>query len=881
MSTLQSVLLRRAGTVHVDHEPARPSGASDAMVAQGLAALEAELLDRGFALTEPLRTALAGAGAGALADTGRGLLHAIDEQLGADRTHMPLFRDFPRSVPQDTFALYTDRVFALLLQQPRQPCVLCGTVGAVRPVSPCAHLVCRSCWDGADYAGCPLCHRRIDRNDPFLRPARRKSPTVSRQSGPLRLLVLGTSRTADAAAELAALLARPVPLSPQDREDLRVLLLHAVPGGLDWLPAQVPVRETKALALGTLLREAGPETVAEVRRRLPALLTTATDVLRLLCVWSGGEPDPVRAPRLRNVPRPLRRDLLGVLDGLDPASLVEDVHRHARVWKRAAEVLHPYAYGRRFELAALALATVRGTDLAAAGDLGAALLRRAGAHPGLFAVRTGGGVGTRTRVAPVTWGGVVEDALRAGDVATAVELLGARPGELVRRLGHLLRLEGAPEAAPALTAALRRGLPAVAPGPLLSALGALRAAQRPGGRRVFFPRGQVGRAYGADDARAPLAQPVAGAVCALLEGEVLRRLGEAPPYDLAVLDPGLRRLTVPFAERTAAASLVAVPRGSELRLPEGGVVRLFLHWTQPEGVQVDLDLSVAFFDAGWNRVGLCDYTRLRYGGDAAVHSGDLTSAPAPDGATEYVDLDVAGLAAAGARYAVAVVFSYNDIPFEELPDAFAGFMALPAAGRDASYDPRSVRQRFDLAGESRVCVPMLVDLAEGRAVWTDVHLPGENGVHSVGRHGDALGVLGRDLWTYFSGGARLTLWELACWHAAARAGATVVPHRSAGPGGTDELWRFRRRRGEDVAAFAARLRAGAEPDGREPAEDVLAAAAGAAAGRHVFVALAGGDLPAPRATGTLHRLFPGRVDAWAAATRVTAGDLLTALAPAA
>ncbi|WP_229350271.1 MXAN_6230/SCO0854 family RING domain-containing protein [Streptomyces sp. UNOB3_S3] len=901
MSTLHSVLLRRARTVYVDHEPSPPAAVSDPAVAAGLTALEGELLDRGHALTEPLRTALAGAGARALADTGRGLLHAIDAQLGADRTHMPLFRGFPRSVPKDTDALFVDRVFSLLLQRPEQPCVLCGTVGAVLPVSPCAHLVCRSCWDGADYTGCPLCHRRVDRTDPFLRLS--ESAGAARRSfpeGPLRLLVLGTSRTADAAAELTGLLARATPLSPQDRDDVKVLLAHAEPGGLGWLPADIPVRETRALVLGTLLRDGGPATVTAVRERLPELLTTATDVLRLLWVWSGGEADLLTNPRLRGVPRGLRRELLAVLDGFATPSLVEDLLRHPEAWKRAAERLHPFEGHARHPRAALAFAALRGTDVSGAGALGEALLRTAEEHPEAVTVAVlppGRGI----RIVARTWAGRVEEALRHGDAAGAVELLARRPGELVRRLDQLLRGYGGEELAPELGAALEHGLPKAGPGPLLGALGALRGRHLPSSRRVFFPRGRVGRAQGVDDVRPPLPAPLVARVTGLLEAEAVRRLGAASRYELAVLDPGLASLTAPFAERSSAASLVAVPRGSELRLPGGRVLRLFLHWMEPEGTRVDLDLSVAFFDEDWQAVGLCDYTRLRYRGDAAVHSGDLTSAPPPDGATEYVDLDLPALAAAGARYAVPVVFSFNDVPFEELPDAFAGFMTVSGAGaRDASYDPRAVRQRFDLAGESRICAPMIVDLADGRALWTDVHLPGDSGVHDLGRHGNALGALARDLWEHFTGGARVTLWDVACWHAAARCDETVVVRRASGAGtdgpgangpGADaprppgpatgrsrvELWRYRRRDGEGVAAFAARLRALGAPESREPAD--APAARAAADGRRVFLALVEGDELSPAgATGTVYRLFPGAVDACAGTARVTAGGLLAELA---
>ncbi|MFE0045875.1 MXAN_6230/SCO0854 family RING domain-containing protein [Streptomyces albireticuli] len=904
MPTLQSVLLRRARIVHVDHEPAtargfRPRSARKAD--SGLTALEAELLDRGYALTEPLRGALAAAGAEALGEAGRRLLREIDELLGADRTHMPLFGGFPGSVPRDTDALYVDRVFALLLQEPEQPCVLCGTAGRVRPVSPCAHLVCGSCWDGAGYNGCPICHRRIDRAAPFLRPVPpgdHDVPRTGTPGGPLRLLRLGSSRTADAAAELTALLARRTPLSPQDRADLAVLVAHA-PDGLGWLPADVPVREAKALVLGALLRDA--RTAEAARRRLPELLTTATDVLRLLCVWSGGDPDPRGAPRMRSVPRGLRRALLAVLDGLDVPALVEDVHRHPRAWKRAGEVLHPYERHARHPRAALAFATLRATETSATGDLGEALLRTAAAYPEAVTVRAGTARTARPTTVPVrvglrglydrgpvrrsvprvrivarTWAARAEEALRGDDPAAALRLLGERPGELVRRLDHLLRRYGAGLPAEELGRVLRRGLPSVGPGPLLSALGELRGRHLAGERRVFFPRGRVSRPFRADDDRAPLPGGTVAEVCALLEAEVLRRLGKESRFDLAVLDSGLAGIPVPFAERSTASSLVEVPRGGFFPLPEGEVLRLFLHWTEPAGTRVDLDLSVVFFDEEWRFTGLCDYTSLRRRDDAAVHSGDLTSAPAPDGATEYVDLDPAGLAAAGVRYAVPVVLSFNSIPFEALPDAFAGYMALPdRRARDASYDPRAVRQRFDLTGYSRICVPMVVDLADGRALWTDVHLPGDEGFHSAGRHTERLGRLGLGLWEYFTGGARVSLWDLACWHAAARADEVVVVGRAP-----DEVRAFRRRADEEVAAFAARLRgpgaAGERWRAGGPGE-AAGRAAHAADGRRVLLALREGDIAPEKATGVAYRLFPGPVDGCEDVARVTAGDLLAAL----
>jgi hypothetical protein len=858
LSVLSSVLLRRLRTVYVDQAGPRPG---DPATTEGLTALEAELLDRGFAPTAQLRAALSWLGPAGLADAGGSLIRQIDAELGADRTHMPLFRSFPASVPDDTFALYVDRVFTLLLQWPAQPCVLCATVGSVHPVSPCAHLVCRTCWDGSDYSGCPVCHRRIDGGDPFLKPAAPRRH-LEVPTGPVKLLAFGTDQRADATKALLRLLARRTPLPPQDRDDVKLLLAHTSTA-LDWMPEDMPVRETKALVLGSLLLDR--RTREAVRPLLAVHLTTATDVLRLLQVRSGGEADLVEPRPFRSVPRALRRELLAVLDGFEASSLVEDVQRHPVVWKRAAEILHPYEQHERHPKAALAFAVLRATDTSAT-PLGEALLRTAAAHP--EAVRVDG-----TRLKADTWGTRTEQALRDGDLTAALALLAQRPGELLRRMDHLLRLRDLTTLPEGFADTLRRVLPKAGPGPLLAALGRLRIRHHPGERRVFFPRGRVTHSFTVDDTRAPLAETVTEEVCALLEAEALRRLAGAPRFDLAVLDSDLAGLAVPAAERASAKSLVSVPRGSSQPLPKGEVLRLFLHWTQPDKTRVDLDLSVALYDEDWAFAGVCDYTNLVYGDRAAVHSGDLTSAPAPDGATEYADLDLGALAGGRVRFAVPVVLSYNNVPFERLLDAFAGFMALPSKdSRDASYDPRTVRQRYDLEGESRIHVPMLVDLERRTFLWTDLHLPPSEGFHSVYRHSAGLGRIGRDLFQYFSSG-RTTLWDLAVWHAAARTDEVAVVRRVPA---ADELWQYHRREGETDAAFAARVRALEPPESRRPSEDAEALAAETAADRHALLALVHGAVAPEGSTGSVYRLLPGPVDG-CGLEPLTAGDLVATL----
>lgn len=289
-------LLRRSGLVApgllAGGRKVKRAGRRSVPVAAGLLALESDVLALGYLIGPRLRAYLAGQEAERLGAIGLGLLAGLASTVGADKPHVPLFRNFPRSVPDDTYMLYVHRLFALLLQEPRQPCVLCGQAGLVQPMNPCAHLVCVSCWDLRDYSGCPICHGRIDPGNPFLdclaanlddddcELCREQAERVTRPDVPQdgdntdrpsvrRLAVLELADDLDNSVHrtVAAMLARRTPLSPQDRDDLGALLELVGHGDLGWLPDEIPVRETRALVLGRLVADPA------LADRIPDLVT--------------------------------------------------------------------------------------------------------------------------------------------------------------------------------------------------------------------------------------------------------------------------------------------------------------------------------------------------------------------------------------------------------------------------------------------------------------------------------------------------------------------------------------------------------------------------------------------------------------------------------
>jgi hypothetical protein len=856
---LAAVLLRRRGLVAVDllapdgGGPAprpprrrrwrRPKRHDSATVT---AVLEVELIHRGYLLSASLYRRCVRLTPDRVSALGAALIEQLDALLGADVEHVPLFQGFPDSVPDDVEELYVDRMFSALLQESAQPCVLCGESGheAVHPVSPCAHLVCRLCWDGAEYSACPICHQRIDPDDPFLQPTdlaredkRRPSPPVER----LRLLVPADEPLLAAAEVASAMLSRQTPLAAPDLADLTALVdaLLAAGGVPGWLPDPIPVRETRAVVLARLLD------------RFPDVLgrhaDTATDVLRVLHVLMDADPG-LRAmpPRRRSLPRALRRTVLARLNALPMPALVEDMLRHRAAWKRVAENLHPFEYAARFPVAAVAFAVVRRVDVTGRGAVWQAIRSEAARHPEL---RLDGG-----RLRATTFAGRVETALTAGRPAQALDLLRDRPGELMRRVVHLARVLP-PDDRPDLVDAVTEVACDVSPSVLVAVLGQLRTP--PGGVRLFFPRGGSARVWVTVDDRDGIPSYLVNELVSVLTGELLRRAAALPRVGRAFLDERLDDLVAPGSERNSSATLVRLTRGSTQPVPAGDQLRLFLHWQQPAGTRVDLDLSVAMYDEHWEFCGLCDYTTLRFADDVLVHSGDLTSAPAPLGASEFVDIDTEAVRVAGGRYLLPVVFSYNDVPFDQLERGFAGVMRQP----DGLFDPLAVRHRFDLSGPAKILLPFAVDLWSRRLRWYDVNLSAAGYGHNLDKYAVDLARVGLSMEDVYEAADRVSLWELSCWHAAARADEVVVRV-------SDGSLVCYRRGAADPASFARRVATRQEPDARAEPD---------AAETADLVAVVTGDVePAPGAE--VFALHPGSLDP-NRVTLVDAAHLLSTLTP--
>jgi len=191
------------------------------------------------------------------------------------------------------------------------------------------------------------------------------------------------------------------------------------------------------------------------------------------------------------------------------------------------------------------------------------------------------------------------------------------------------------------------------------------------------------------------------------------------------VDERLKNYLVPFSQRSASKALRTLVRGSALPLPPGGTIRFFIWWKEGEvggkpTWSVDLDLSATMYDESWRFKTRIAYTNLRELGIGA-HSGDITSAP--EGACEFIDIDLAAALESGMRYLMPVVLSFTSHPFQSLPECFAGWMMRDGPQSGQVFEPSTVVDRVDLTGSYRICVPAVIDLLHRRVHWVDLSMP--------------------------------------------------------------------------------------------------------------------------------------------------------------
>ncbi len=425
----------------------------------------------------------------------------------------------------------------------------------------------------------------------------------------------------------------------------------------------IPYKETMCIVAGRLLTQQ-----IDIR----GFVKNTTDILRIATYLSNGDISLSTNTKFKSLPRRIRKLLVALLqDVIDE----EDINRHRNKWIKLFHSLHVGEYSTKVNRIAAKVRNNKKIE---------------------------------------TFNGKVQCNIDAKDIHGAVDLLVQRPSEFARRLDHLYRTRGNKNESNKYISDHFTSVASSVPTRILVQVGgALRTRVSTTTQRVVFPKGNVQRGIVLNQVLPALPRSHVNTVINKIHGVMKDRFKKLDDLGTVYIDPALKNCPVPTQMRSMSAGTCAVARGTRLPIGTDSTLRFFIYW-----IGQDIDLSATMYDDELNNIGHVSYNQLTSAKFKSYHSGDITHAP--NGASEFIDIDIDEAYAAGARYIGMHVLVYSGPSFKEHKKVYAGWMTRSHPASNEIYDAKTVQQKIDLNGESTSCIPVLFDLKYRKAIWADI-----------------------------------------------------------------------------------------------------------------------------------------------------------------
>lgn len=681
--------------------------------AAAVATFNRNLISLGFACSQELTNALAGLSEETLGSLYEQVVPILKKMTGAHRDFRPMYPNFPKQVMEASdLELYLNAITHYWMAAIRdvaqgQPRLFGGRLmeGAATTPAPVETLNVPLQW---------LPEYEVENRE-----------ALPEQEVCLKVIGLGNHD--DFWKVFTRLVGSNGSLSECDKAIVQWFVDNEREGIPLFLPPAIPQKENLTFLVGSLLKH-------ELPAYLFPYLKTATDVLRVAVVMSGGDVSLATPGKFRRFKRSERRFLLEALEAV--SAITEDMLRRPEVWKRLGRELRPGDYAGRYPKTLKAFDVVRNNE------------------------------------AFETFNGKVEAALIHHDVTTVTDLLKTRPGDFARRFDHLLRTAG--EHAEVVLNGFIEVAHKVSTPVLLQMHAHFKNRDRMADHRSFFPKGSVAKVQVVDEILPPLPplkltgdESLVRFITRFVRDTLVMRFKSLPPLGRVYIDERLHKQNVPFAQRSASKVLRTIARGSRLTLPNTDTLRFFVWWKEPEGQRTDIDLAAVFFSADWKRLADVAYYNLKDWD--SCHSGDITSAP--EGAAEFIDVYLPTLREKGVRYVGMVIYSFTQQAFKDLPECFAGWMARQKVQSGEIFEARTVQDKIDIAGDTTVNIPLFLDLQENEVVWSDIALKSRGPINNSRQSGESLALMGKAI----TGLTKPTLYDLFDMHAEARGSSVDSP----------------------------------------------------------------------------------------------------------
>jgi hypothetical protein len=516
--------------------------------------------------------------------------------------------------------------------------------------------------------------------DIYMPISRMFDATVSRTSE--NMIMLDACTMEDFYIMCENMMASRTSISEYDKEILTLLIKCDI----DRVPVDMPHKENKSVVIATMLNNKVYE------HPLYSQINSATDVLRIATALSNGDVSLKNNAKYISFSRPVRKWMMDTLECI-PGSLPDEMLKYRERWLRIGERLHPRSFPvDEYERIIDAFDMLRNNDHAI-----------------------------------VSYSSKVARAFEENRFDVLVQLLTKRPGYFARELHHLFK--SFPDKHYDIAVAFAGVANNVSTTVLLQVRSYYKNKCFLSDTGIYFPKGNTQNIFVKTDL--PVIQ-IHSEICNLvviaceygLATQFRERYAnEVDETKKVYIDPELKKCLIPTSMRSAGKSLKTLPRGSRIKLNDAKYLRAFIHWTNNEN-RVDVDLSVAFLDDEYKLVDRVSYYELR--NKYSVHSGDFTNAPTPNGACEFVDVDLSSSKMCGVQYAVITVHSFTQDYWRNIPDCYVGYMLLTEEEYHAVrknhqlFVPEHVEMKLNLANDSTDVVVCAVDTERNDIIWCDV-----------------------------------------------------------------------------------------------------------------------------------------------------------------
>lgn len=192
----------------------------------------------------------------------------------------------------------------------------------------------------------------------------------------------------------------------------------------------------------------------------------------------------------------------------------------------------------------------------------------------------------------------------------------------------------------------------------------------------------------------------------------------------------LRKVLVPLQLSNVTSDKDVIARGSRVPLDtceadkKKNILRLFIHW-----IGGDQDLSATICDSHFMNIQMIyfSYPRTKFG----QHSGDIVHAPAPDGASEFIDIDMKAALDEGLRYVTMDVRVYSGPTFAHHEQSLAGIMLREAPQSGEAFEPTTVKIKFETLSASKHITAATIDMKTRELCWIDSKIKTDSRANSL------------------------------------------------------------------------------------------------------------------------------------------------------